>query len=120
MVFGDLLRNLVESVPGAIACLIMGADGIPLEEHKKSADLGIDLQTLAVEYSNLLREIRKNAANLGAEGLQEISVRTEAFTILLRLVNDEYFALFLLDSAGYFGKGRYLLRNTCTQVRTQL
>ena len=120
MVFGDLLSKLVRSVPGATAAVIMSYDGIPLEEFKRSDDIALDLQTLAVEYSSLVKDIKKNAANLGTEGLQEITIRTERWTLIIRLVNEEYFALLALDSSAYFGKGRYLLRSTCSQVRAQL
>ena len=120
MAFVETLQNLVEQVPGAEAAMLMGYDGIPLAEVKKRDDLPMDLQSVAVEYSGLIREMKKNAASLGTEGLEEVDIKTGTWAVVLRVINEEFFALLLLSSSGYLGKGRYLLRTACSQVRSEL
>lgn len=120
MVFQEILRNLVESVPGAAASMIMGYDGIPLEQYVKPQGAPFDLQTVGIEYCGILNEIKKNAATLGMQGIQEVSVRAEPWTLVFRLISDEYFAILALGSNAYLGKGRYLLRHAAHDVRAQL
>ena len=121
MNFREILMSLVNDVPGAHAAMIMAKDGIPLDEYRNpSLNGAIDLQSVGVEYSSLINEFRKNAQNLGVEGMDEVSVRGDQWTFLVRVVNDEYFLILALQSSGYFGKGRYLLRKASHQVRNQL
>lgn len=118
--FREVLQKLVAGVPGATAAMVMGADGIPLDEFRSGTQDGVDLQTLAVEYSTLIRDLRGKAASMGAEGLEELSVRTANGGVIIRIVNDEYFAMLTLQDTGYAGKGRYLLRHACEEVLSQL
>ena len=120
MVFGDVLKNLVENVQGARAAMVMGYDGIPLEQFPQNGTSPIDLATLGVEYCGIINEIKKNSSNLGAQGLQEIVIRADTQTIIIRIINDDYFAILALDSNGYFGKGRFFLRSAVNKVQDQL
>jgi predicted regulator of Ras-like GTPase activity (Roadblock/LC7/MglB family) len=122
MVFDKILSDLVEKTPGAHAAMVMGYDGIPLDQYSKGNGPPFDLQTVGIEYCGVIHEIRKQTTQVGLaqEGVQEITVRSDSWSLLIRLINEEYFALLVLDSQGFFGKGRYLLRHAANQVRTQL
>ncbi len=108
MAFGEILQRMVKDTDGALGALIMGIDGIPVAEFATADDL--DLQSMTVEYSTLLREIEKGsrAAQLGST--QEVTVLAEKALIMLRRLNDEYFTVLIIKPDGNFGKGRFLLR----------
>ena len=65
MPFADILKEVVHGTEGALGALIVGLDGIPVEEYALNREL--DLQSMTVEYSALLKEIEKGsqAAQLG-------------------------------------------------------
>lgn len=108
MPFSEILKELVNGTEGAIGALIVGVDGIPVEEY--APDRGMDLQSMTVEYATLLKEIEKGsrAAHLGTT--KEVTVIAERAMIMLRRLNDEYFLVLILRPDGNFGKGRFLLR----------
>lgn len=108
MPFSDILKEVVHGTEGALGALIVGLDGIPVEEY--SLNDGMDLQSMTVEYSSLLKEIEKGsqAAHLGST--KEVTVIAEKAMIMLRRLNDEYFFVLILKPEGNFGKGRFLLR----------
>ena len=108
MPFSDILKEVVNGTEGALGALIVGLDGISVEEYSLNKEL--DIQSMTVEYSALLKEIEKGsqAAHLGST--REVTVITDSAMIMLRRLNDEYFFVLIIRPEGNFGKGRFLLR----------
>lgn len=108
MSFSDILKEVVNGTEGALGALVVGVDGIPVDEFSVQGDL--DLQPMTVEYATLLKEIEKGsrAAHLGST--KEVTVIAERAMIMLRRLNDEYFLVLVIRPDGNFGKGRFLLR----------
>jgi predicted regulator of Ras-like GTPase activity (Roadblock/LC7/MglB family) len=108
MPFSDILKEVVNGTEGALGALIVGLDGIPVDEYSLNSDL--DIQSMTVEYSALLKEIEKGsqAARLGST--KEVTVIADKAMIMLRRLNDEYFFVLIIRPDGNFGKGRFLLR----------
>lgn len=106
--FSEILQRIVENTGGGIGAVLMGYDGIAIDQFF-SPDEEIDLQMVVVEYSNVLKEIRKTAEILSLGEMEEISIRTDRFIIVIRMLNEEYFVALILNRDGNFGKGRYLM-----------
>ncbi len=108
MAFGEILKQVVTGTDGALGALIVGTDGIPVEEFTTTSEF--DLQSMTVEYSTLLKEIEKGsqAAQLGTT--KEVTVLADKAMVMLRRLNDEYFMVLIIKPDGNFGKGRFLLR----------
>jgi predicted regulator of Ras-like GTPase activity (Roadblock/LC7/MglB family) len=114
MPFSDVLKEVVNGTEGALGALIIGLDGIPVEEYSLNSDL--DIQSMTVEYSALLKEIEKGsqAAHLGPT--KEVTVIADKAMIMLRRLNDEYFFVLIIRPEGNFGKGRFLLRMSAPKL----
>jgi predicted regulator of Ras-like GTPase activity (Roadblock/LC7/MglB family) len=114
MAFADILKEVVSGTDGALGALIVGLDGIPVEEFSQNKEM--DLQSMTVEYSSLLKEIEKGsqAAQMGT--MREVTVIAEKAMIMLRRLNDEYFFVLILKPDGNFGKGRFLLRMSAPKL----
>ena len=114
MPFADILREVVNGTEGALGALIVGLDGIPVEEYSLNREM--DLQSMTVEYSSLLKEIEKGsqAAHLGST--KEVTVITDKAMIMLRRLNEEYFFVLIIKPDGNFGKGRFLLRMSVPKI----
>jgi len=54
MPFTDILKEVVNGTEGAIGALVIGVDGISVDEYSTGSE--IDLQSMSVEYSALLKE----------------------------------------------------------------
>jgi predicted regulator of Ras-like GTPase activity (Roadblock/LC7/MglB family) len=108
MPFSDILKEVVHGTEGALGALIVGLDGIPVEEYAQNNEM--DIQSMTVEYSALLKEIEKGsqAAQLGTT--REVTVIAEKAMIMLRRLNDDYFLVLIIRPDGNFGKARFLLR----------
>ena len=106
--FSEILQRIVEQTGGGIGAVLMGYDGIAIDQFF-APDGEIDLQMVVVEYSNVLKEIRKTAEILSLGEMEEISIRTDRFIIVIRMLNSEYFVALVINHDGNFGKGRYLM-----------
>ena len=117
--FNDILQSLTEEAPGGIGAVLMGYDGIAIANYfTPNGDL--DLQMIAIEYANVLKEIRNAATVLNTGELEEVDIRTERFCFILRTVTEEYFVALTLTREGNFGKGRYLVRREVDKLRQAL
>ncbi|MBK8172387.1 MAG: hypothetical protein IPK60_18880 [Sandaracinaceae bacterium] len=107
--FQEVLRSVVDNTEGGIAALLMGYDGIPVEQYL-AQDQESNVETVGMEYSVILKEIRKAAEMLDAGDAREVAIQAENVTTLIRMLNSEYFVAMTIKPGGNFGKARYLLR----------
>src|SRR5689334_22511651 len=117
--FQENLKRLVDGTEGGVAGLLMGFDGIAVESYTEPNE-GVDITTVGMEFSFVLTQVRKAAEILEVGALQEIAIRSEKITILIRVVSPEYFVALAVRPEGNFGKGRYLLRVVAPKFQAEL
>jgi predicted regulator of Ras-like GTPase activity (Roadblock/LC7/MglB family) len=120
MSFRTQLESVVAQVDGALACTIMGLDGIAVETHQLPNAEELDLGGAWVEFANVLSQLTQTAQQLKTGEVSELSINSERVITLIRLVSPEYFLALALRPDGNWGKGRYLLRITAPKVRAEL
>ena len=114
MSFGEILKELAVSVNGALGALVVGMDGITVEEYAASGDH--DLQTVAVEYGAVLKEVEQVSDSLQLGLAKEFSVTTETCAIIIRKINEEYFLVLMLAPGANVGKGRFKARMSANKL----
>lgn len=119
MSFRETLGQMVETVGGGIGAVIMGYDGIPIDEYI-SEEASFDVQLLCVEYSNLIKEIRKAVEVLKTGFMEEVCINTDVSRVLMRVINDDYFLVLVLKHDGNFGKGRFYLKKYAPRLHDDL
>jgi predicted regulator of Ras-like GTPase activity (Roadblock/LC7/MglB family) len=119
MGFREHLQEVCRGVDGAFSCSLMGMDGIEVDRHVQ-ADAGVDVQSMMVEMTGILRSAREAAEAHAAGGLAEFTLGTDRLLAVGRLVSPDYFLVVALGPGGNQGKARYLLRVTAPQVLAEL
>jgi predicted regulator of Ras-like GTPase activity (Roadblock/LC7/MglB family) len=114
MSFSDILKEVVHGTEGALGAVIVGLDGIPVEEY--SIESGVDIQSMTVEYSALLKEIEKGSQASQMGTTREVTVIADKAMIMLRRLTEEYFFVLIIKPDGNFGKGRFLLRMSAPKL----
>lgn len=117
--FDVVLEKIVNQCPGAVGALIMGYDGIGIEEFVVDEE-DLDLTLVGIEYSNIVKEIRSASEILKIGNLHEVSIKSEKFYVIIQSVTDEYFAALVIKRCGNFGKGRYLLLRESFELKKAL
>jgi len=77
-------------------------------------------ETVGMEYSVILKEIRKAAEMLDAGSAREVAIQAERLTTVIRLINDEYFVALAMRPDGNYGKARFLLRTSASKLAADL
>jgi len=113
--FKKILQEIVESVDGGTGAALMGYDGIAVAQYYRESSHE-DLQLVAAEFANVLKEIRKSAELLEAGDMEEVMIRTASLQVLIKALDDDYFTVLLLSLKGNSGKGRYLLKRHTYQL----
>lgn len=116
--FGERLKTAVGTVKGGEAVVLMGFDGIPVDSY--GVDERMDVETFGMEFSVVLREVRKAAEQLETGSAVELTVSTEKLCTVLRVVSDEYFIAMALSPSGNIGKARYVLRMLAPDFKNEL
>lgn len=119
MAFKESLIDIVENVGGGIGAVVMGYDGIAIDEYLPETS-EFDMQLLVVEYANLLKEIKRTVDVLQSGEMEEVSVATNNSRALVRVINDDFFLFLVIAADGNYGKGRYLLRREAPKLRAAL
>lgn len=117
--FKEILEEIVDGVDGGLAGLVMGYDGIPLDNYVAS-DREVEIDTLGMEFSQILQNIRTAAEMLEVGTASEVAVRAERLTMILRLLTDDYFVAIALGPEANVGKARFLVRTRAHKLAEAL
>jgi predicted regulator of Ras-like GTPase activity (Roadblock/LC7/MglB family) len=120
MSFRTHLEAVVNQVDGALACSVMGFDGISVDTFQKDEAAELDVSGTWVEYANLLTQLKNAAESLKTGTVSEVSVNSDKVLTVMRLLTPDYFLVLALRADGNFGKGRYVLRVTAPLVKQEL
>jgi len=120
MGFREDLEGICGRVEGALAATLMGFDGIAIDTAEMKPPPGIELQSLLVEYSGILSQVRQAAESLRIGTASEVSIRTDKLVAVARPLTPDYFVLLALSPDGNVGRARYELRIAGAKLAAQL
>ena len=119
--FREVLSDVVDRTEGGLAALVMGMDGIAVESYvRESASEPLEVENIGMEFSVILKDIRKATELVDAGVAREVTIQGEKLTTVIRLINEEYFVAIALRPDGNYGKARYLLRTGATKLAAEL
>ena len=116
--FDKELENMVTGVSGGQAAVVMGFDGIPVSMFASEEEP--DIETIGMEFSVLLREVKKASEMLESGNMEEVTVRTVKMSTILRVINQDYFVAMVITPQGNLGKTRYSLRVLAPKLNSEL
>jgi predicted regulator of Ras-like GTPase activity (Roadblock/LC7/MglB family) len=108
-VFTEHIKAVVDRVDGGVGGVVMGLDGIAVETYIRDG-AGVDINTIGMEFSFILTQVKKAGQILKLGGVREFAIKAESLFLVIRMLNDEYFLAVVLQSGGNFGKCRFLMR----------
>jgi predicted regulator of Ras-like GTPase activity (Roadblock/LC7/MglB family) len=106
--FSEFFDSIVGKVEGTLGVLVMGMDGISIE--KRVLDSSVNIESLAAEYTAVLRASSSTTQDVGLGTLEELIVSTDQRIAVIRMITPEYFVFILLKSEGNLGRARFELK----------
>lgn len=117
--FAKSLEKIMDRIEGSAAAAILGVDGIMIERCVRDLDPALDVELVAIEFTNLLRRGMVTASDTELGDLTEMIVATDLVTFLLRPITSEYFLLLALNPGGNVGRARFELRRTQLDLKEE-
>ena len=114
-----ILKTVVEESCGGLGAVVMGYDGIAIDECLREGG-GLDVQILAIEYASVLKEIKRTVGVLNTGELEEVSIISEQCSVVVRGITPDFFIALVMRADGNFGKARYLLKRETPRLREAL
>lgn len=114
MSFSEVLKEAVDRVDGAVSAMIIGSDGMLVEEYASSKI--INLEDLGGEASQMIKDIGIAAENLGLGEAREFSIISDLCGIIMRKINSNYYFALIIKPEGNYGKGRFVLRSIAPKI----
>ncbi|MGD0883359.1 MAG: hypothetical protein ABSA46_00535 [Thermodesulfovibrionales bacterium] len=114
MSFEHVLKEVVERVDGAVSAMVIGTDGILVEEYAVEKLLNLD--DLGAESSAMIRDINLAAQNLAIGVAKEFSLISDKCGIIMHQINPEYYLALVITPDGNYGKGRFILRTSIPRI----
>jgi predicted regulator of Ras-like GTPase activity (Roadblock/LC7/MglB family) len=108
--FKQALEAILERTDGSLGALIMGTDGIAVEKVLKPEGQDANLDVAAAEFTSLVRNAQRTGGDLGIGALHELVVTFENASVIMRLINRDYFLILSLRPDGNVGRGRFEMR----------
>jgi predicted regulator of Ras-like GTPase activity (Roadblock/LC7/MglB family) len=124
--FRESIQKLVERLDGGVGGVLMGFDGIAVDSYVREAGARGDgrplpeIQTLGMEFAHLISQVRRSAELLEIGLLRGLTLQTERLTLLVHVLNKEYFIACAVLPSGNLGKARYLMRMTAPKLEAEL
>jgi predicted regulator of Ras-like GTPase activity (Roadblock/LC7/MglB family) len=122
MSFREHVQRVVEQVPGALACGLMGFDGIPIDSYEVGG-AEVDMATLFTEYASVAHQVRRameDPTSCAGGSLSEMVISSPKFVTVVRPIGTEYLVAAVLSPSAMMGKARYLLRVTAPKITKEL
>ena len=120
--FRQHIQKMVDRMSGGVAGVLMDFDGIAVQSYVREGHAGQkpDLQTIAMEVTHLVSQLRRSAEGMDLGTVAELTIRTEKLTVIFHCLNDKYFLACALLPSGNIGKARYLARLTAPHIQAEL
>lgn len=119
MTFREHIQRIVQSTPGAVACTIMGFDGIAIDTYETGTG-EVDIPVLLVEFAAAAQLLRRNATQSPAGGFVELVVTNQRLSAIVRPLTEEYFLAVVLAPNALVGKARFLMRVAAAPIAKEL
>ena len=117
--FREALMEVVDNTAGGMAGLLMDADGIAVDQYTANTS-DFEVESVGMEYSVVLKSVTNAVSMLQAGSTQEVTVKADRLTTLIRMINDQYFVAITLAPDANVGKARYLLRVQASRLADEL
>ncbi len=105
--FREVLARTGHDLPGCRGAALVGLDGMVIEQWTLAGDAS--MEPVAAELSSLLKAARGATRNTEGGPLAEVTLRTQAWSGVIRSVGDGYFLVVLTAPDALMGRTRFFV-----------
>jgi predicted regulator of Ras-like GTPase activity (Roadblock/LC7/MglB family) len=106
--FGDILKTMVDRVPGAIGAVFADWEGEPVDQFAHIAP--IDIQLVGAHWGIVFNSCREGLARLGAGNIDELWVEGENALVFVQRVTAQYYVVLATKRSAHLQTARRALQ----------
>ena len=114
--FRGILEEVIKSVPGSLAGMIIGKDGITLEKYQNDR-FEYDAEIIGVEYTIIMSEVQRVISILHLEELKDVTISMRNFSVISHMISEEYYFLLIITPKTDVALSRYKIRIASLKLR---
>lgn len=116
--FGEILRQLVERVPGAIGAVFADWDGEPVDQFAHIPAL--EIQLVGAHWGVVWSQTGARLGRHGLGELEELLIEGERAIVLVRSVTDRYFVVLATKREAHLATARRELERGAAILRGEM
>ena len=116
--FGDILRELVERVPGAIGAVFSDWEGEPVDQFAHVPAL--EIQLVGAHWGVVWSQASSRLGRHGLGAVEELLIEGERAIVLVRSVTDRYFVVLATKRDAHLGTARRELIRIADTLRGEM
>jgi len=105
--FNTLLQELLDRINHSIGVVLLDYDGLVIDKVIRGET--DEIENLAVECLNLIKQTRLLTLNPQVGAMEELTLQTGKMKFVLRAITPEHFLLLFMKPEGLNGLARYQL-----------
>jgi predicted regulator of Ras-like GTPase activity (Roadblock/LC7/MglB family) len=113
--FKDILEGLLKRVDGSMAAFLAGSDGLIIEQCCREGHDGLDLEQLAADCTQIIR----NGSGM-LDDLAEVALSGTNQRLILRLLAGSYFVVLIISGSAMTGRARYELLKLQSSLEAEI
>ena len=102
--FADILKSIVESVPGALGAIFADWEGEMVDQFAHIPP--IDIQLVGAHWGVVLNQTARSTAVCGFGQVKELLIEGERGMVLIRCVTDRYYVVLTAKSEVHLATAR--------------
>ncbi len=116
--FADILRAMVERVPGALGAIFADWDGEMVDQFAHIPPL--EIQLVGAHWGVVLNQTSRSTSSFGFGLVRELLIEGERGTVLVRSVTDKYYVVLAAKSEVHLATARRELERGAETLRGEM
>lgn len=119
MPFKTILRDLVQSVPGATGAILTDWEGESVEYHSVSGD-DYDIRILGAHQNIILNRVREVRDKIPSQAVRETVITTDRQHLIIGAVGNDYTLVIVLERNALVGRAVALARRSVGMLEKEI
>jgi len=117
--FKMILRELVQSVPGAVGAILTDWEGEAVEHFSLSGD-DYELKILGAHQNIILNRVREIRDKIPSQNVREAVISTDRQHLVIGAVGDDYTLVIILERSALVGRAIVRARNSVRLLEKEI
>lgn len=111
MPFKEIMRNLVETIPGARGAIFVDWEGEAVDQYSLDEDI-YQLKVMGAYKGVILNLINEAQKSVDSKEIKTVTVRMDRYSVILAPVKEGYYIALVMASDTMMSRAVYLIKNS--------